>query len=276
MASYDPEFYEAPKSSPEYDATRPRQRGCFFYGCVIASVLAVLLIIALAVLAFLALRLFNGMVQEWTSPTPVELPRIEASEERRKDVKDRIDRFIAAVKEGKAAETLVLDSDDLNILIEQHEELRGTIHAEIVGDRIKARISIPFGVLEKIPQMSGRYLNGEGEVKASLRDGVLIATLDSLMINGKSPPPWLTQGLREQNLLKDAYRDPKNAELIRRFERLDIRDGKVYLEPRPPGKMAPTVEAESDSAEESDPSGAPAGPRKDAQDAGTAPPGGRP
>ena len=57
MASYDPEFDQAPKFSPEYDSYRPRQRGCFFYGCVISSVLAVLLIIALAVLAFIGMRL---------------------------------------------------------------------------------------------------------------------------------------------------------------------------------------------------------------------------
>ena len=56
MATHDPEFYESPKFSPEPDEPRPRQRGCFFYGCVIASVLTVLLIIALAVGAFVFYR----------------------------------------------------------------------------------------------------------------------------------------------------------------------------------------------------------------------------
>ena len=56
MASYDPEFYEPPKSAPGYDDARPGQRGCFFYGCVIAGVLSVLLIIAWLLGGYLAYR----------------------------------------------------------------------------------------------------------------------------------------------------------------------------------------------------------------------------
>ena len=91
MASYDPEFDHAPKFSPEYDDSRPRQRGCFFYGCVIASVLAVLMIIALAVLAFVGMRWFSGFVEEWTSPTPAELPKVQVSEEERQSVRERVE-----------------------------------------------------------------------------------------------------------------------------------------------------------------------------------------
>ena len=88
MASYDPEFDNAPKFSPEYDDSRPRQRGCFFYGCVIASVFAVLTIIALAVLAFFTMRFFSGIVEEWTSTAPVELPKVQISEEERHSVRN--------------------------------------------------------------------------------------------------------------------------------------------------------------------------------------------
>ena len=34
----------------------------------------------------------------------------------------------------------------------------------------------------------GRYLNGEADLKASLKDGVLIVTLDSLEVNGQKVP----------------------------------------------------------------------------------------
>ena len=116
MASYDPEFDQVPKFSPEYDSSRPRQRGCFFYGCVIASVLAVLLIIALAVLAFVFMRWFSGVVEEWTSPTPAELPRVQISEEERKSARERVDAFRKALDAGTATDPLVLTSDDLNAL----------------------------------------------------------------------------------------------------------------------------------------------------------------
>ena len=34
----------------------------------------------------------------------------------------------------------------------------------------------------------GRYLNGEADFKASLSDGVLIVTLESVEVNGKKVP----------------------------------------------------------------------------------------
>jgi hypothetical protein len=120
MVSYDSEFDQAPKFSPEYDNSRPRQRG-FFHGCVIASVLAVLLIIALAVLAYIGMRLFSGLVEEWTSPAPAELPSVQVSEEERQSVRERVDAFRNALEEGTAIDPPVLTSDDLNALLSDLE-----------------------------------------------------------------------------------------------------------------------------------------------------------
>jgi len=231
MASYDPEFEHARKFSPEYDDSRPRQRGCFFYGCVIASVLAVLLIIALAVLAFVSMRFFSGLVEEWTSPAPAELPRVQVSDEERKSVRERVDAFRKALEEGTAADPLVLTSDNLNALIEENPDFRGTVFARVEGDKLKAQISIPLDKL-KIGMLKGRYLNGEAELKASLRDGILMVTLETLEVNGKRPPEKFLAELRKQNLAKDAYDNPKNAEMIRRFESLEIKDGTIILKPR--------------------------------------------
>jgi hypothetical protein len=231
MESYDPEFDHAPKFSPEYDDSRPRQRGCFFYGCVISSVLAVLLIIALAVLAFVFMHWFSGFVDEWTSPAPAELPKVQVSEEARVSVRDRVNAFRKALEEGTAVDPLVLDSDDLNALIEENRDLRGRLFARVEGDKLKGQISIPLDKL-KIGMLNGRYLNGEAELKASLSDGILVVTLDTLEVNGKRPPERFLSELRKQNLAKDAYDNPDNAQLIRRFESLEIKDGKILLKPR--------------------------------------------
>lgn len=248
MASYDPEFYQAPKFSAEYDAAPPRQRGCFFYGCVIASVLTVLLLIALAVGAFFMLRFFSGMVEQWTSPTPMELPKVEVSDEQRQEVRRRVDEFRKGFEAGTAGEPLVLTSDDLNALIEENAELRGRIVAKVDGDRLRARVSFPLDKLGLgIGPLRGRYVNGEAELKASLSDGVLLVTLDSLEVNGKRPPDDLMKNLRNQNLAKDAYKDPKHAEFIRRFESLEIKDGKIILKPRPrTGPVPPKDKAEKE------------------------------
>jgi hypothetical protein len=237
MASYDPAFDHAPKFSPEYNDAPPRQRGCFFYGCVIASVVSVLLIIALAVLAFIFMRFFSGLVEEWTSPAPAELPRVQVSEEERKSARERVDAFRKALDEGTTADPLVLSSDDLNALIEENPDFRGRLFARVEGDKLKAQISFPLDKLIpldklKIGMLKGRYLNGEAELKASLSDGILVVTLVTLEVNGKRPPENFLAELRKQNLAKDAYDNPKSAEMIRRFESLEIKDGTIILKPR--------------------------------------------
>lgn len=250
MASYDPEFYQAPKFSAEHDGAAPKQRGCFFYGCVIASILAVLLIIALAVGAFFVMRFFSGMVEQWTSPTPMELPQVQISEEDRRSVRERVDAFRKAVDAGTATDSLVLTGDDLNALIDENPDFKGRIFARIEGDKLMARVSMPLDRLG-IGMLQGRYLNGEAELKASLSDGLLLVTLQSLEVNGKKPPENFMQSLRNQNLARDAYSNPKNAEMIGRFESLQIKDGKIILKPRTrpgPGQPpSPDVKAKAEA-----------------------------
>jgi hypothetical protein len=247
MATQDPEFYQAPKYSAEYEGSPPKQRGCFFYGCVIASVLAVLLLIALAVGAFFVMRFFSGVVEQWTSTAPMELPKVQVSEEDRRSVRERVDAFRKAVDAGNAVEPLVLTSDDLNALIEENADFKGTIFTRIEGDKLKAKVSIPLGRLD-IGMLRGRYLNGEAELKASLDNGVLIVTMDSLEVNGKRPPENFMQSLRQQNLAKNAYDNPKNAELLGRFESIQIKDGKIILKPRPRARSTPASTSETKKA----------------------------
>lgn len=266
MASYDPEFYQAPKFSAEYDAAAPKQRGCFFYGCVIASVLTILLVIALALGAFFMYRFASGMVEQWTSPTPMELPKVEVSDEQRKEVRHRVEAFRKGLEAGTASEPLVLTTDDLNALIEENPDFRGKIVAKIDGDKLKARVSFPLDKLGLgISMLRGRYLNGEAELKASLSNGVLLVTLDSLEVNGKRPPDDLMRNLRNQNLAKDVDNNPRNVRFIRRFESLEIKDGKIILKPRPgtgPDSAEEKAEKEDPDAESEDDDRPPPGPGK--------------
>jgi hypothetical protein len=242
MATQDPEFYNAPKFTPE-PPVLPKQHGCFFYGCIIASILAVLFVILLGVIMFFAWRFFMGVVNDYTSTTPRELPKLEMPDEQRQTVKKRFDDFRQAVNDGKPTDTLVLTSDDINALIEEDPDLRGRAHVKIEGDEVKGEISLP---LDNVG-LKGRYLNGEAEVKASLTNGVLIVTLDSVEVNGKKVPEQLMQQFRQQNLVQNFYKDQKNAEMMRRLEKLEIKDGKITLKvlPKsdaPAGKPAETKE----------------------------------
>jgi len=231
MASYDPQFDNAARFSPEDGEPRSRGRGCFFYGCVFASVLSLLAVIALGVTAFIGYRFVNRFVTEWTATTPVELPKVQISEDQRRSVRERVEAFRKAVNEGTATEPLALSGDDLNALIEENPNLKGTVYARIEGDKLKAQVSIPLDRF-KIGMVRGRYLNGEAELKASLSSGFLVVNMDTLEVNGKRPPEKFLEGLRKQNLAKDAYDNPKNAEMLSRFESMTIKDGKIILTPR--------------------------------------------
>lgn len=237
MASYDPEFYEAPKSPPGYGEPQPRQRGCLFYGCMFASVLSVMLIVVIGGMTYMGLRWVSRLTDEWTATTPMELPKVQINEDQRKAVKDRVDAFFKSLEKGTAHEPLVLSSDDLNALIEESADFRGKIHTQVEGGKLRAQISFPLDKLG-LPMLRGRYLNGEAALKASLNNGVLIVTLDALEVNGKHPPDAFLKQLRQQNLAQDAYKNPRNAEILSRFESLEIKDGTIVLQPRQPSKPA--------------------------------------
>jgi hypothetical protein len=115
----------------------------------------------------------------------------------------------------------------------------------------------------------GRYLNGEADLKASFDNGILIVTLDSLEVNGKHLPDEIMNGLRQQNLAKDAYKDPKNAEMLRKVDSMTIKDGKIIIRVRAKG-----AEANGQPAEKELPSEvlAPASTKKAAGALGKTPP----
>lgn len=242
MSTNDPEFYQAPKFSPEKYEEPPRSRGCFFYGCIIAVVLAPLMVIFVVVIAFVAYRYATSMVNEYTATMPDKLPVLNMPEEQRKAVKDRWEAFRKAAEAGTATEPLVLTSDDLNALIEQNSELKGKIYVTVEGDEIKGQVSIPLDNLP-LPMFKGRYLNGKADVKASLFDGELIVHLDAIEVKGKPFPPEFMTEMRKQNLAKDITKDKDTAEVLRKIESLEIKDDKIVLKvrPRPAGSGVPTT-----------------------------------
>ena len=83
MSTNDPEFYQTPKFTPEQYEAPPHQRGCFFYGCIIAIVLAVLVAIFVGILVFVGYRWLGRMAEEYTGTAPEQLPVLEMSAENR-------------------------------------------------------------------------------------------------------------------------------------------------------------------------------------------------
>ena len=248
MSTNDPEFYQAPKFTPEPPQGMPRQRGCFFYGCIIASILAVLFAILMGVIAFFSYRMLSKAIDEYTSTTPRDLPKVETPPEQLKTLKERVEAFRKAVDARTPTEPLVLTSDDLNALIQDNPDLKGLVYVKVENDEVKGQVSIPLDKLN-IGLVRGRYLNGEADFKASLSDGVLIVTIEALEVNGQKLPEHVITELRKQNVAKDFYKDEKASETIRKLESLEVKDGKII----PQGSSQGQLHADSTATKKESP-----------------------
>jgi hypothetical protein len=237
MASGNLDLSDYRKFGPPYDEP-PRQRGCFFYGCIIAGILSLLLVIAVGVMFFFIYRWFEGMLEEYTATAPRALPKVEMPAERRRTVAERFDDYCAAVESGRPTEPLVLDSQDLNALIEERSPLKDKVFVAIAGDRLKGQISFPLGEFIRIGLTRGRYLNGEAEFSVWLKDGLLFATISSLEVNGKRLPEEMLRQLRGQNLAQGINENPQWAEKISKLQSIDVKDGQLIIRARELGEKA--------------------------------------
>lgn len=239
MASYDPDFRAVgpDQNFPGYDP-EPRRRGCLFYGCVVVVVLSVLLMLALALGAFLAYRTAMRYRDVYTATAPVELPKLGLSEADRDRAVARMTAFRDAVEAGEDVEPLVLTSDDLNALIQESPRLKDRIYLTLEGDKIKAKVSFPLAEIKDLSFTRGRYLNGEADLKAVVKDGVLSLEFDSMVADGKELPEVVCDILSQSDIILDDEDDSNDTEeerrvrsFIRRIASLEVEDGRMIVTP---------------------------------------------
>lgn len=245
MATYDPELIDS-SGFPSGESGQPpaKARGCFFHGCVFSVAALAILALVLAVGAFLVYRTAARYVEMYTSAGPVELPKLNISERRRKDAVARFRAFREAVEAKRPTEKLVLDGDDLNALIQESPKLKDHVYLEIDGDKIKARVSLPLDELFETSLTRGRYLNGEGDIHAEIDDGELMLRIDSVSVDGKPLPSQLRDILDRPDFVlkfdKELKNHPDRRDFLRGIEEFEIDDGKVVITPRnfkePPGE----------------------------------------
>jgi len=203
----------------------------FPWGCLLGGCLSVVLLIVIGISASLyaGYRLYKSQLDAYTSAQPVEIQSVEYTDQEVAAVKQRIEDFKTALEKGEAPEQLVLTADEINAIIGSEENLKGRLFVKIEDGEIKGEASFP--VPEVVPLGKGRYFNGSMSLKASLENGVLIVTVDNAEVNGKPVPEEFMNGMRNQNLAKDAYKDPKAAEFLKKFKSLTIDDDRIILTP---------------------------------------------
>jgi hypothetical protein len=204
-------------------------RGCLFY---FGLAFAALLLIG-CLLGYLAVRFVKDQIDTYTDTSPMKLPKVEITDAEFQQLDQRVKLFADAVEHGKPAAPLVLTEQDINALIAKSgktKDLADEVHVFLNDDEVRGQISFPLSKLGWIGR--GRYLNGEATFNVSLENGVLIVTAKEIRVKGKALPESIMSQLRQENLAKEAYKDPKNAEAIRKLESIKVQDGQVIITAR--------------------------------------------
>jgi len=185
-------------------------------------------------MAFLAVRFVRNQIADYTDAAPLKLPKVEMGETEFSQLKERVKSFGDAMEKAQPTEPLVLNERDLNALIANNpdaKELADKFYVSLDGDQVKGRVSFPLPNLGWLGK--GRYLNGEAAFNVSLENGVLIVTAREVRVKGRTLPDSIMDRIRQENLAKEVYKDPKNAEAIRKFDSLQVLDGRVIIKARP-------------------------------------------
>ncbi len=217
------------------DETTPppvrKGRGCFFYGCLTSLVL----VLIAGLMAFFTVRYIRNQITQITESAPMNLPAAEMAEAEFSQLKAQVKSFNDALEQGQATEPLVLTERNVNALLangSDTKELADKVYFSLAGEQVKGQVSIPLSFLGWFGK--GRYLNGEATFKVSLENGVLIVTAQEVQVKGKPLPDSIMVPLRQENLAKEIYKNPKNAETIRKLESLLLQDGQVIIKARVP------------------------------------------
>ena len=206
---------------PDPTTTPPprKGRGCLFYGCLTC----VVLLLIMTVLAVVAIRFVKNQVTAYTDSQPMKLPSVEMTDAEFQQLDQRVKAFGDAMEKGKPAEPLILAERDINALIVKAanlKELADKVYVAVNGNEVKGQVSIPLSRLGWLGK--GRYLNGEATFNVSLENGVLIVTAREIKVKGKALPETFMSQLRHENLAKEAYKNPKNAEAIRKLDSIQV------------------------------------------------------
>ena len=210
-------------------------RGCFFYGCLS---LVVVVVLGLGAVYFGLRYVANQAIQKYTDSGPMTLPKVEVTVEEAAAVQQRFKTFQSAIKDGTPTEPLVLSEKEINALIAgapDFAKFKDKVYVSLDANQIKGQISWPLDELP-VPWIArlakGRYLNGGAGLNVSMKNGLLLVTLQSLEVKGETVPEQFLAGLRQQNLAQEVYKEAKNVETLAKLESIEVKDGKIEVKAR--------------------------------------------
>lgn len=195
-----------------------------------------LMVLVIAVVGYFGIKGFvTGMLEQYTSTDPVELPASQMDETEYAALEERVNAFKQGLDDGSIDTPLVLTGEDINALIAYHpdwKDVKGKAHVTIEDDTIGAQVSIPLDALVK-----GRYLNGSGTFRVFSKGGALFVLLDSLEVNGQSVPDQFMQQVRKENLAAEVQNDPNFRRMLESIDSIDVEGGELIITPSGAGTI---------------------------------------
>jgi hypothetical protein len=204
-------------------------RGCFFYGCLTMAALFVVF----CIVAFVAVRWIKKEIATYTDPAPIQLPVVEMSDKEFQALDQRVKAFSDAMSKALPGTTLTLTEREINALVARTPELKqaaGMVYIGFTNDQVRAQLSIPLQRIKPIAK--GRFFNGEATFNLSLKNGVLIVTLDQASVKGVALPETFMKEARKENLAKDAYKKRENAEMLGKLESIEVVNDTIVIKGR--------------------------------------------
>ena len=214
-------------------ATEKNKKGCLFYGCLTSIVLGLVFFVAAPLVLYYAFNAAAGkLVENYTDEDPIQLPEVVIGEAELSILKQRVERFRKAIQTKEASPPLELTTEEINALIfhdAQLEKLKGRAYLKIEGNALQGQVSIPLDELN-LGSDTGRYVNGTGSFKISVREGKLSVIIQSIEIKGKTLPAAVQNVIVGVNLFENAEMDPETTKLLDHLKTFEIRNGKLFLE----------------------------------------------
>lgn len=203
--------------------TGKKKSGCGCFGCGCLVIIGVFFLTVLGIGFFV-----NKMVVQYTTETPLQLSEVNGTPEEFAAVEEKFKHFVAGLNGTEDAVPLVLTDHEINLFIANEPDLNkmaSIARVKIDGDKLGAQINIP---LDGSP-WSGRYLSGEGTVKASVENGEASIKIQSLSFNGTPIPAEAMKKLSETDIADELFKKPEEKKFLEAVDMVIVKNGKLII-----------------------------------------------
>ena len=201
-------------------SAKPR-KGCFYYGCFTAAIIAVIIGAATLYIGYKFKDVFD-VVEQNLEDKPKVLAYEVIPPEDFGSVRTKWQEFVSRVEAGEQVEVRLTDHD-INAVL-QHEdnfkEIGDHLVVKIKGDVIRGDFTVP--IMDK-------YLNGSGEFSFSFKNDDLQVHLKSLEVNNKEVDNDFFTEIMKRNLAEEWKSNPEVTEMLTKLSAIEIQGDELVL-----------------------------------------------